>query len=86
MIHYRLNTPLVAIKMPVDGAHGVLITVESGSIVVVVGEARKTGLIDVSYTGETVAIFVRDLEDRADNIGVDLPLPVLDIGDDDSVP
>jgi hypothetical protein len=68
----RLNTPILAIRMPVDGAHGVLITIDSGSTVVVVEEAQRSGLIEAVYNREIVAMFLSDLQDRAEIISVDL--------------
>jgi hypothetical protein len=72
----------VAITKSLDDAHPVILTLEAGTIVTVVGQAQRSGLVDVLYKGETVAMFMRDLQDRADIIDVDLPLSSERLGDD----
>lgn len=57
-------------------------TLETGATVLVVGQPQKSGLVDVSYEGEIIAMFLRDLQDRAELIGVDVPFTTDGHGDD----
>jgi hypothetical protein len=69
----RLNTPILAIRTPGHITGKVLVTIESGSTIAVVGEVQRSGLIEAVYKCETVAMFSCDLQDRAELINVDVP-------------
>jgi hypothetical protein len=64
---YRLKVPTVAVQ---PGASGkmCLKTIEAGSILRIHGTTQDFGLIDVMCDGELVAMFARDIEERATRV------------------
>lgn len=64
---YRVVSPFVAIKSVEDGHK--TITIPDGSVIKVCGKVQQSGLVDVQLNGEIVAVFMRDIDKRAE------PLP-----------
>ena len=71
-MRYRLTTPLTAIKESDGNGRRTLLSIPAGAIVQVVSEAQGSGLAEVSFDGDTVSIFLKDLEDRSEVIEYDL--------------
>jgi hypothetical protein len=44
------------------------VTVPVGAMLKLAGEPQQSGLVDVLYDGRVVAMFLRDIEDRAKRI------------------
>ena len=63
---YRVVSPFIAIKAIEDGYK--IITLPSGCTFDMCGAVQKSGLIDVSFEGDTVAAFIRDIEMRAEPV------------------
>jgi len=63
---YRVVSPFVAIKSVEDGHK--TITIPAGSKIQVRGEVQKSGLVDVELNGEIVAVFMRDIDARAERL------------------
>jgi len=63
---YRVVSAFVAIKPAEDGYK--TITIPVGSVIHVSGEVQKSGLIDVELNGEIVAVFMRDIDARAERL------------------
>ena len=61
---YRVVSPFVAIKSVEDGHK--TITIPVGSEIQICGEVQKSGLVDVELNGEIVAVFMRDIDARAE--------------------
>lgn len=45
-----------------------LVTVPAGAVVEIVGEAQKSGLIDVLFEARIVSMFYQDVEDRGERV------------------
>lgn len=63
---YRVVSPFVAIKSTDDGHK--TITIPTGSEIQICGEVQKSGLVDVELDGEIVAVFMRDIDARAERL------------------
>ena len=48
----------------------VFVTIEPGSLITVNDKEQESGFVDVSYRGQTVQVFMRDVEKRADRVDV----------------
>jgi hypothetical protein len=46
----------------------VFVTIEPGSLITVNDKEQESGFVDVSYRGQTVQVFMRDVEKRADRV------------------
>lgn len=64
---YRVRTPLVAVRSGGDGTFR-FVSIESGAVITVKGQIQHTGLVEIHYEGETVAAFMRDIQDRCERI------------------
>src|SRR5947209_530567 len=71
-MRYRLTTPLTAIRESDGNGRRTLLSIPVGAIVQVVSEAQGSGLVEVSFDGETVSIFLKDLENRSEVIEYNL--------------
>ena len=65
---YRVHTPLMAQARQDDGRSR-FIAIPRGSVVVVAGNAGPLGLVDVEYKGKRLAVYHRDIEERAQKMG-----------------
>lgn len=65
---YRVHTPLMAQAHQDDG-RAQFIAIPRGSVVLVAGNAGHLGLVDVEYKGKTLAVYRRDIEERAEKVG-----------------
>lgn len=52
-----------------DGGRAQFIAIPRGSVVVVAGNAGPLGLVDVDYNGKKLAVYRRDIEERAQKMG-----------------
>jgi hypothetical protein len=46
----------------------VFVTVPARALVQITGEVQQSGLVDVVFEGRTIAMFLRDIEDRGERI------------------
>ena len=66
-MRYRVREALLAIASQAQ-VKPVYITIEPGSVITVQGIEEQSGFVDVSYRGEIVKVFLRDLEKRTDRV------------------
>ena len=66
-MRYRVLKPLLAIRHE-PGVAAVLVTIGPGSLITLKGEVEETGFVDVSYEGQIVKVFMRDIENGADRV------------------
>ena len=43
-------------------------TLRPGALIITVGSANKSGLVDIQYEEKTYAAFMRDIEDRCERV------------------
>ena len=67
-MRYRLKSPTMAVERGGSNGRMQFVTVPSGTMLEVVGEPQQSGLVDVRFDGRVVAMFLRDIEDRAEKI------------------
>jgi len=65
---YRVHTPLMAQARQDDGGAR-FIAIPRGSVVLVDGNVGSLGLVDVEYKGKRLAVYRRDIEERAEKMG-----------------
>lgn len=66
---FRLREALVAVPPPSD--HGLsIITIPHNSIVEIVGEPERSGLVEVLWNGKHIAVFLQDIEARCESVDV----------------
>ena len=64
---YRAKEPLLGVHVhtpPEDG----FVTIPAGAILATAGKVQRSGFVDVRYEGRVVAVFLRDLETRAERV------------------
>lgn len=64
---YRVRMPFVAVRSGGDGTFR-FVSIEAGTVITVKGQTQHSGLVEIHYGGETVAAFMRDIEDRCERI------------------
>jgi len=64
---YRASAAFLAVRSGPPGP-STFVTITPGSIITVKGEVLRSGLVDVLYDGQTVAVFMRDIDARADMV------------------
>ena len=64
---YRVHTPLMGQARQDDG-RAEFIAIPRGSVVLVDGNAGALGLVDVEYKGKRLAVYRRDIEERAEKV------------------
>ena len=69
---YRVHTPLVAQSVQTDG-RARFVAIPRGSIILVSGILGSGGLIDVQCDGARLAVFRRDIEERAEKLADSSP-------------
>lgn len=67
-MQYQLKSPTMAVERGGSNGRMQFVTVPEGAIIELVGELQQSGLIDVSFDGRVVAMFLRDVEDRGERI------------------
>jgi hypothetical protein len=67
-MNYRVREPLLAVRNEVPKPFG-FVTIPAGSVITL-GEVQDSGFVDVLYDREIVAVFMRDVEARADVVEV----------------
>jgi hypothetical protein len=66
-VRYRVREPLLAVcNQP--GMPSAFTTIERGAVIMVKGEVEKSGFVDVSYHGQIVKVFMRDIDNNADRV------------------
>ena len=63
---YRVLSPFIAVKR--NEGQQVLITIPAETIIEVAGPPQHSGLVDIVFNGERLAVFWRDLHERADPV------------------
>jgi two-component system, chemotaxis family, response regulator Rcp1 len=66
-VRYRIREPLLAVRGE-PGTPRVFSTIGRGSVITVKGEVQQSGFVDVSYEGQLVKMFMRDIEKNADRV------------------
>jgi len=65
-VRYHVLSPFIAIKPLEDGYK--IVTIPSGCTIEIFGEVQRSGLVDVAFEGETVAVFMRDIDGRTERV------------------
>jgi len=66
-LRYRVREPLLAVYNEA-GRKTVFVTIEPGSVITMEDKAHESGFVDVSYRGQNLQVFMRDVEKRADRV------------------
>jgi hypothetical protein len=66
-LRYRVREPLLAVYNK-TGVETVFMTIAPGSVITVQGIEQQSGFVDVAYIGQSVKVFLRDIEIRADRV------------------
>ena len=66
-IAYRVHSPLVAQASVSDGCVQ-FVAIPRGSVMLVFGSLAPFGLVDVEYEGKRLAVWCRDIEERAEEL------------------
>jgi hypothetical protein len=64
---YHVREPFIAVRDE-PPAPFAFTTLTPGSTIKVLGEVQQSGLVDVLYNDQIVAVFMRDIEARAERI------------------
>jgi chemotaxis family two-component system response regulator Rcp1 len=67
-VRYRVREPLLAIRNEPE-VHTEFMTIERGCLITVKGQVEQSEFVDVSYEGQIVKVFMRDIENGADRVG-----------------
>ena len=62
---YRAKEPLLGVRDRSPSEDG-FVTIPAGSMLATVGVVQRSGFVNVLYDGGVVAVFMRDLETRAE--------------------
>ena len=62
---YQAKEPLLGVRDRSRSENG-FVTIPAGSMITTTGEVQRSGFVDVVYDGRIVAVFMRDLQARAD--------------------
>jgi hypothetical protein len=65
---FRIREAIIAIPSLRESL--TIITVPSGVVFEVVGDAQKSGLVEVLWEGRHIAVFIKDIEARCELIKV----------------
>jgi hypothetical protein len=65
---FRIREAIIAIPSLRESL--TIITVPSGVVLEVVGDAQKSGLVEVLWEGRHIAVFIKDIESRCDLVKV----------------
>jgi CheY-like chemotaxis protein len=66
-VSYRVREPLLSVRNE-PGAQPVLLTIGRGSMITVKAKMQESEFVDVSYEGQLVSVFMRDIEKSADRV------------------
>jgi hypothetical protein len=66
-MRFRVREPLLAVQNE-SGVSPRFMTIEPGSVITIKGKEEQSGFVDVSYRGQIVQVYMRDLEKRADRV------------------
>lgn len=67
-VQYRVTTAFLALRPSPDLPR--FVTIPAGTVLTLLSPSEDSGFVDISYCGETVAAFSRDLEERCENVKV----------------
>ena len=70
MEHFRLTKSTIAVQPGGNGQRKQLLTVPAGALVHVRVSNRNTGLVDVSFDGRIVTMFLQDVRERGERVRV----------------
>ena len=62
---YQAKEPLLGVRDHPTSEAG-FVTIPAGSMLATTGEVQRSGFVDVVYDGRIVAVFMRDLQARAE--------------------
>ena len=65
MLDYRLNSPLVAVRLHAKPDQRTIFTIPNGTTITILSGLDNNGLVQTTFQGEAIAVFQRDLDDRA---------------------
>lgn len=57
---------MVGIRRAAEGVH--IVTLPSGAILTISGDILKSGLVDATYDGGAIAVFMEDVRSRCEEI------------------
>jgi chemotaxis family two-component system response regulator Rcp1 len=66
-VSYRVREPLLAVRNE-PGTPPVFLTIGRGSVITVKAKVQQSEFVDVSYDGQLVNVFMRDIEKSADRV------------------
>jgi hypothetical protein len=66
-LDYRVHTAITASKH-VSGGGSRFVTIPRGSVITVTGTPKEFDLVDIECQGETLAVFDRDIKERAEEV------------------
>ena len=69
---YRAKEPLLGVHDHSPTEYG-FVTIPTGAMLATAGEVQRSGFVNVLYEGGVVAVFLRDLETRAELVEVASP-------------
>lgn len=64
---YRVHATLTALKYASNG-HSRFVTIPRGSVIAIQGTRKQFSLVEIEWDGEALAVFNRDLEERAEEL------------------
>ena len=67
-MRYQAITPMVAVRLHATPDQRTIVTLPTGTVFETFGEPDAAGLIHIKHRDEALAVFARDLDDRADVI------------------
>jgi hypothetical protein len=65
---FRLREQLPALRAAGEASHPVYVRLEPGTLVLVVGDLRSSGLVDVACATDRYTVFAEDLLSRGEPI------------------
>jgi hypothetical protein len=68
MERFRLKKPTIAVQPDGNGGRMQFLTVPAGAFVQLRVGRRDAGLVDVSFDGRLVTMFLQDLQDRGERV------------------
>lgn len=63
-MRYKLNDPMMAVIQRAPGGESKLLTIPAGAILRLAEEAPSHGLVNATWEGHVIHVFVEDLESR----------------------
>jgi hypothetical protein len=65
---FRLREAIVAVRSSSE-ENQTTITVPHGAVLKILGEPRKSGLVEVLWNGRRIAVYLQDIKSRGELVG-----------------